>query len=174
MQIRFERITSKLIEETECDVFIVNGEDYRGASMINSLCHLNLVKLIKNVIGVANEMLVHKVHKLVFGRVLKLVVALGLAVSDEVLSIEIIQIDFDLASHPFASHSLSSIAEEVEILNSTDRLEALHDALANDIPLLGVSQNADSFVQVSIACAEMSLNSSAQHLYLICNLIIIL
>lgn len=142
--------------------------------MINSLGHLNFIKLCKDVVRVANEMLVHKVHELVLGRVLKLVVALGLAVSDEILSIEIIQVYFDLASHALALHILAAVAEEVKVFNTTNRLEALHDALTHDVSLLGVSQNAHGLIQVAIACAEMSLNCSAQHLYLIFNLIIIL
>jgi hypothetical protein len=110
-------------------------------------------------------MLVHKVDELVLGRVLKLVVALGLAVSDKILSIEIIQVYLDLASHTLALHRFATVAEEIEVLHTTHLLEALHDALAHDVSLLGVSQNAHGLIQVAIVSAEMSLYCSAQHLY---------
>ena len=142
--------------------------------MIDPLRHLNFVKLSEHIVRVADEMFVNKVDKLVFGRVIKLVVALGLAMSDEVLSIEVVQVNLNLSGHAFPCHGLATVAEEIKVVDATNRLEALHDALTHDITLLRVRQNANSLVQVAIDSAEMSLNCSAQHLYLICNLIIIL
>jgi hypothetical protein len=98
---------------------------------------------------------------------LNLTVALGLAEGDEFLAIEIVHVDLNLAGHALASHGLTSVAEEVEVLDTAHLLEALHDALANQITLLGVCQNAHGLIQVGIVSAEMSLDCSTQHLSLL-------
>ena len=132
--------------------------------MVDSLGHLNVVQLIQDVVGVANEVLVNEIHELVLSGVLNLTVALGLAEGDEFLAIEIVHVDLDLAGHALAGHGLTSVAEEVEVFDTAHLLQALHDALANEVALLGVCQNAHGFIQAGILSAEMSLDCSTQHL----------
>jgi len=143
--------------------------------VINSLSHLDIVQLIQDVFGVSDEVLVHEVNELVLGRVLYLAVALGFAEGNEFFAIEIIHVNLDLTGHALACHGLTSVAEEVKVFDSTHLLEALHDALSNEISLLGVRHDAHGLIQVAVVSSEMSLDSTVQHLFfLVCNLNIIL
>jgi hypothetical protein len=143
--------------------------------VINSLSHLDIVQLIQDGFGVSDEVLVHEVNELVLGRVLYLAVALSFAEGNEFFAIEIIHVNLDLAGHALACHGLTTVAEKVEVFDSTNLLEAMHDALSNEISLLGVSHNANGLIQVAVVSGEMSLDSTVQHLFfLVCNLNIIL
>jgi len=137
-----------LIEESERDVLVVDREDDRGAGVIDALGELDLVELVEDVTRATHEVLVHKVHELVLGRILYLRVVLGLAEGNEVLSIEVVHIDIDLSGHALAGHRLATVAEEVEVLNARHLLEVRHDALAHQVSLLGVSHDAHSLVQI--------------------------
>jgi hypothetical protein len=114
-------------------------------------------------------MLVDKIYKLVLGAVLCLIVVLGFAEGSELLgSLELVQVNLNLSCHPFSFHGLTSIAEEIEIINTADNLEIVHDALTDQISLLRVSKYGDGFVKISVASArEVSPYRSAQHLSLV-------
>ena len=115
--------------------------------MINSLGQLNAVEVGQNAVRVAHKMLVNKVHKLVLGAVLHLIVVLGLAEGGELLgSLELIKVDIDLSGHALTSHCLTTIAKEVEILNATDNLEVVHNTLTDQICLLRISKNGNGLV----------------------------
>jgi hypothetical protein len=110
-------------------------------------------------------MFVDEVNELILGFILSLAVVLGLAESDEILGAQhVVHINFDLSSHTFTIHSLSSVTEEIEIINTTDNLEVVHNALGDKISLFGVSKDSHGLVQTCIRGREMSLNRSAQHL----------
>ena len=62
--------------------------------MVNSLGQLNTVEVGQDAVRITDEMLVHKVHKLVLRGVLHLIVILGLTEGGEVLrSLELIKVD---------------------------------------------------------------------------------
>jgi hypothetical protein len=141
-----------LIEKSEGDIFIIEGENYRWTSVINSLSQLNTVEVGQNTVRITNEMLVDEIHKLVLGAVLHLIVVLGLAEGGEFFgSLELVQVDLNLSRHTLTSHGLTSIAEEIEIIDTTDNLKIMHDALTYQISLLRISKNSDGLIQVSVA-----------------------
>ena len=122
--------------------------------MIYSLSQFNTIKVGKYTIRVTHEMFVDKIHKLVLGRVLHLIVILCLSEGGEVLSsLELIEVNLNLTGHALASHGLTAVAEEIEIVNTTNNFKIMHDALANQISLLRVSKNGHCFIKVSIVSA---------------------
>ncbi len=99
-------------------------------------------------------MLVDEINKLVLSGVLHLIVVLCFTEGGEFLrSLELVQVYLNLSRHTLACHCLASITEEIKIINATDNLEIVHDALANQISLLRVSKNCDGLIQISMASA---------------------
>ena len=130
-------LTLELVEESERDVFVVEGEDDAGSRMINSLGQLHAVEIGQDAVGVAHEVLVDEVDELVLGRVLHLIVVLGLSECGEVLgSLELVEVDVELTGHALAGHGLPSVPEEVEVVHATHHLQVMHDALTDQVCLL--------------------------------------
>lgn len=129
-------LTFELVVHTEGDELVVETEDDGGTGLIDALGEIQLVELVQDVVGVSHEMLVDQVQEVVLCGVLNLGVVLGLASSDELLSHEVVKVNFDGAGHSFLAHGWASVPKEIEVLHTTDGLKVLHDALADDVPLL--------------------------------------
>lgn len=88
--------------------------------MIYALGHVNLIKLSKQVVGIADEVLVYQVYEFVFCAVLNFIVILGLSECSEVLAHEVVEIDIHGGCHAFFIHCRAAVTEEIEVLHPTN------------------------------------------------------